>query len=87
MERPLLEATMQYAKGNQSKAALILGLNRGTFRKKLAFYGKVEVAPDGSVLEAKHIIVATGARPRGSDSRVSHPDPARLGHPPPARGS
>jgi len=31
---------------------------------KIVGAGKVEVAPDGSVLEAKHIIVATGARPR-----------------------
>lgn len=39
MERPLLEATMRYTGNNQSRAAEILGLNRGTFRKKLAFYG------------------------------------------------
>ena len=31
---------------------------------KIVGAGKVEVAPDGSVLEAKHIIIATGARPR-----------------------
>lgn len=39
MERPLLEATMKFTGNNQSRAAEILGLNRGTFRKKLAFYG------------------------------------------------
>lgn len=39
MERPLLEATMKHTGQNQSRAAKILGLNRGTFRKKLAFYG------------------------------------------------
>ncbi len=35
VEKPLLESVMQYAKGNQSKAADILGLNRNTLRKKL----------------------------------------------------
>ena len=39
MERPLIEATMKFTGHNQSRAASILGLNRGTFRKKLAFYG------------------------------------------------
>jgi Fis family transcriptional regulator len=39
IEAPLLEATMQYTEDNQSKAAKILGLNRGTFRKKLQHYG------------------------------------------------
>ena len=39
MEQPLLEAVMRYTRNNQSKAAKILGINRGTFRKKLAYYG------------------------------------------------
>ena len=39
MEQPLLEAVMRYTRNNQSKAAMILGINRGTFRKKLAYYG------------------------------------------------
>jgi Fis family transcriptional regulator len=38
IEKPLLESVMQHAKGNQSKAAEILGLNRNTLRKKLAQY-------------------------------------------------
>lgn len=36
IERPLLEIVMQFTGGNQSKAAELLGLNRGTLRKKLA---------------------------------------------------
>jgi Fis family transcriptional regulator, factor for inversion stimulation protein len=39
VEEPLLRAVLTYADGNQSKAATILGLNRGTLRKKLKEYG------------------------------------------------
>ena len=35
----LLEIVMQFTRGNQTKAAAILGLNRGTLRKKLRQYG------------------------------------------------
>jgi Fis family transcriptional regulator len=38
MEQPLLEAVLHYTRGNQSKAAAMLGLNRGTLRKKLKQY-------------------------------------------------
>ncbi len=38
MEQPLLEKVMQVAKGNQTKAADMLGINRGTLRKKLVQY-------------------------------------------------
>lgn len=38
MEHPLLEQVMQHVHGNQSKAAVLLGLNRGTLRKKLKQY-------------------------------------------------
>ncbi len=39
VEYPLLHATMKFTNNNQSQAATLLGINRGTFRKKLAFYG------------------------------------------------
>ncbi len=39
VEAPLLEAVMTYTKDNQSQASEILGLNRGTLRKKLKTYG------------------------------------------------
>lgn len=39
IEQPLLKTIMQYTRGNQSKAAEILGLNRSTLRKKLRLYG------------------------------------------------
>ena len=39
VEPPLLEIVMWFTHGNQSKAAEILGLNRGTLRKKLRQYG------------------------------------------------
>ena len=35
VEKPLLEYVLNHAKGNQSKSAEILGLNRNTLRKKL----------------------------------------------------
>lgn len=38
VERPLLEATLDYTNGNQSAAAEILGLSRGTLRKRLQNY-------------------------------------------------
>ncbi len=39
VEAPLLEAVMQYTRNNQTKASILLGLNRGTLRKKLKQYG------------------------------------------------
>ena len=38
VEPPLLQAAMNYTKQNQSKTAELLGLNRGTLRKKLKQY-------------------------------------------------
>lgn len=39
MEIPLLEKILKHTRGNQTKAAEMLGLNRGTLRKKLKQYG------------------------------------------------
>ena len=39
VEEPLFKAALDYAAGNQSRAADILGINRGTLRKKLKTYG------------------------------------------------
>jgi Fis family transcriptional regulator len=38
VEKPLLHAVLTYTNGNQSEAAEILGINRGTLRKKLKTY-------------------------------------------------
>ena len=38
VEAPLLEAVLDHTDGNQSKAAQVLGINRGTLRKKLKQY-------------------------------------------------
>jgi len=38
IEAPLLETVMAYTKDNQTKASELLGLNRGTLRKKLKEY-------------------------------------------------
>jgi Fis family transcriptional regulator len=39
VEEPLFRAVLDYAAGNQSRAAEVLGINRGTLRKKLRTYG------------------------------------------------
>jgi Fis family transcriptional regulator len=39
VEYPLLKSVMHHTRGNQSKAADILGINRSTLRKKLEKYG------------------------------------------------
>ncbi len=39
MEAPLLEAVMNHVRDNQTQASQVLGLNRGTLRKKLKQYG------------------------------------------------
>lgn len=38
VEKPLLEAVLDYSRGNQSRAAEVLGINRATLRKKLRAY-------------------------------------------------
>ena len=39
VEAPLLEEIMRYTRQNQTRASQMLGLNRGTLRKKLKQYG------------------------------------------------
>jgi len=38
MEEPLLRAVLEHTRSNQSRAAIMLGLNRGTLRKKMKQY-------------------------------------------------
>ena len=38
VEAPLLESVMKFTRENQTKASMVLGLNRGTLRKKLKQY-------------------------------------------------
>ncbi len=38
VERPLFSSVMQHTKGNQTRAAVLLGISRSTLRKKLALY-------------------------------------------------
>ena len=40
VEAPMLKATLEHTKGNQCRAAEILGISRGTLRKKLKTYGQ-----------------------------------------------
>lgn len=39
VEAPMLEAVLAHTRGNQSRAAQVLGINRATLRKKLKLYG------------------------------------------------
>ena len=39
VEPALLDVVMHHVEGNQSQAAEVLGINRGTLRKKLKQYG------------------------------------------------
>ncbi len=42
VEKPLFKAVMEFTAGNQSEAACILGINRGTLRKKLKTYSLIQ---------------------------------------------
>lgn len=42
VEAPMLAVVMKHTSSNQSKAAAMLGLNRGTLRKKLRQYKLVD---------------------------------------------
>ena len=46
VEAPLLEEIMGYTRNNQTKASRMLGLNRGTLRKKLKQYGLLSESSD-----------------------------------------
>jgi len=38
VERPLFKAVMKQTRGNQTRAAAMLGISRSTLRKKLAYF-------------------------------------------------
>ncbi len=42
VEQALFASVMEHTRGNQSKAAEILGINRSTLRKKLRIYGLID---------------------------------------------
>jgi two-component system nitrogen regulation response regulator GlnG len=45
VERPLFTLVLRHTKGNQLRAAQILGINRNTLRKKLSEYGITPAPP------------------------------------------
>jgi Fis family transcriptional regulator len=42
VEEPLMRAVMEFTNNNQSRAAIVLGLSRGTLRKKLKAYSMLD---------------------------------------------
>lgn len=42
VEEPLLKAVLNYTKANQSRAAILLGISRGTLRKKMKKFGLLD---------------------------------------------
>lgn len=42
IEEPLVKAVMNYCKNNQTKAAIVLGLSRGTLRTKMVRYNMLK---------------------------------------------
>ncbi len=48
VERPLLELVMEQTRSNQSRAAIWLGVNRNTLRKKLVEHGMLTSGQDRS---------------------------------------
>jgi Fis family transcriptional regulator len=42
VEEPLMRAVMEFTNNNNSRAAIVLGLSRGTLRKKLKTYGMLD---------------------------------------------
>lgn len=46
IEAPLLREIMAYTRNNQTKASIMLGLNRGTLRKKLKQYNLIASSKD-----------------------------------------
>ncbi len=49
VEGSLLEAVMKETGGNQGRAARILGINRGTLRKKLRAHGLIGKVPQPTI--------------------------------------
>lgn len=47
IEAPLLKEIMAYTRNNQTKASIMLGLNRGTLRKKLKQYNLISTRNRG----------------------------------------
>jgi Fis family transcriptional regulator len=52
VEAPLLQAVLKYTEGNQSQAAALLGMNRGTLRKKMKQY-QLQIEMDGAMFHGE----------------------------------
>lgn len=62
IEPPLLRATLVHCRGNQSKAADVLGLNRATLRKKLTQYRITPKAHASALSKSRAARAASSAK-------------------------
>ena len=56
IEAPLLEEIMAYTRNNQTKASIMLGLNRGTLRKKLKQYDLISEQGLGNAMSDTNLV-------------------------------
>ena len=70
VEEPLFKAVLDYAQYNQSHAAAMLGLNRGTLRKKLRQHGLLaESEPSKSKRSARRGKAPTNSKTTSKGKR------------------
>ena len=70
VEEPLLKAVLDYTQYNQSHAAAMLGLNRGTLRKKLRQHGLLaESEPPKSKRSARRVKAPTTSKTTSKGKR------------------
>jgi two-component system nitrogen regulation response regulator GlnG len=66
LEQPLILATLAATRGNQIRAAEVLGLNRNTLRKKIkehgfsVFKGAYKTGTGSGLLQCRHILLHVG---------------------------
>ena len=71
VEEPLFKAVLEYTQHNQSHAAAMLGLNRGTLRKKLRQHGLLAESEPVKPKRSAHRSRVSAAKPAARKSASS----------------